>query len=130
MPPYANRGAIAHSLVVKVLLANGADPNAVTKPGTETGGFMRDSRTKAETPLHRAAAFAGEDTIQLLIETGANVAAKDMNGDSPLAWASWYLRSDPILRRLCYNGFSIRPGRLSMEAYLLGTPRPAPVRPR
>src|SRR5215510_16430955 len=42
--------------VVKVLLASGANPNAVTKAGTETDCFMRDCRNKRETPLHRAAA--------------------------------------------------------------------------
>src|SRR5258708_15672808 len=36
------------NLVVKVLLAHGADPNCRTKPSAETGGFMRDCRTKAE----------------------------------------------------------------------------------
>lgn len=114
--------SLTHSLVVKVLLENGADPNSITKPGAETGGFMRDCRTKAETPLHRAAAFGTEETIQLLIDSGATLSARDMNGDSPLAWASWHLRPDTILRKLCYNGFSIRPARLSMEAYLLGNP--------
>ncbi|HYD73866.1 MAG TPA: ankyrin repeat domain-containing protein, partial [Candidatus Binatia bacterium] len=54
--------------VVRLLLANGADPNARTIPGAETGAFMRDARTKGETPLHRAAAFADEATIQLMIE--------------------------------------------------------------
>lgn len=112
----------SHSLVVEVLLASGADPNAKTKGAVETGGFMRDCRTKGETPLHRAAAFGSEETIQLLIGAGAPLDAKDMNGDSPLTWASWHLRPDSILRKLCYNGFSIRPGRRSMEAYLLGTP--------
>src|SRR5688572_30499697 len=34
------------NLVVKVLLANGANPNCVTKESAETGGFMRDCRTK------------------------------------------------------------------------------------
>jgi len=112
----------SHSLVVEVLLASGADPNARTKGAVETGGFMRDCRTKAETPLHRAAAFGSEQTIQLLVDAGALIDAKDMNGDSPLTWASWHLRPDSILRKLCYNGFSIRPERRSMEAYLLGTP--------
>jgi ankyrin repeat protein len=112
----------AHALVVKVLLARGTNPNAVTKSGIETGAFMRDCRTKGETPLHRAAAFANEETIQLLLDAGAKIDAKDVNGDSPLGWASWYLRPDPILRKLCYNGYSIRPNRLSMEAYLLGKP--------
>ena len=66
----------AQNLVVRVLLAKGADPSA-TKPSVETGAFMRDCRTRAETPLHRAAAFASEDTIQLLLDAGAKVDAKE-----------------------------------------------------
>ncbi len=114
----------AHDLVIKVLLANGANPNAVTKAAAETGGFMRDCRTKAETPLHRAAAFGSEETIQLLLDAGATIDAKDMNGDSPLTWASWYLRPDSVLRKLCYGKYSIHPERHSggMDAYLLGKP--------
>src|SRR5436190_781256 len=42
----------SHTQVVKVLLAAGANPNSVTKAGVETGGFMRDCRTRGETPLH------------------------------------------------------------------------------
>lgn len=114
--------SLAHHYIVKTLLANGANPNCVTKPSAETGAFMRDCRTRGETPLHRAAAFASEETIQLLLDAGAIIDAKDMNGDSPLTWASWHLRPDAILRKLCYGGFSIRPERLSMEAYLLGKP--------
>jgi ankyrin repeat protein len=116
----ANR--LAHDLVVKVLIASGADPNGVTKPSKETGAFMRDCRTKAETPLHRAAAFGTAETVQLLLDAGARIDAKDMNGDSPLGWASWYARPDSVLRKLCYGNFSIRAGRQSMEAYLLGKP--------
>ena len=117
----ANR--TAHDLVLRVLLANRADPNRRTNPSVETGGFMRDCRTKAETPLHRAAAFGTEETIELLLDAGAVIDAKDMNGDTPLSWASWYLRPDAVLRRLCYGGFSIRPDRRSMAANLLGAPR-------
>ena len=113
---------LAHDLVLKVLLRNGANPNCVTKPSVETGGFMRDCRTKGETPLHRAAAFGTEDTIQMLLDARASIDAKDMNGDSPLTWASWYLRPDSILRMLCYGEFGIRPNRRSMAAYLLGEP--------
>jgi len=126
----ANRPA--HDLVVKVLIAHGANPNCVTKADAETGGFMRDVRTKAETPLHRAAAYGSEETIQLLLDAGAIVDAQDMNGDSPLSWASWHLRPDAILRRLCYGDFSIHPGRNStsdhgmgwggMDGHLLGKP--------
>jgi ankyrin repeat protein len=116
----ANR--LAHDLVLKVLLGNHANPNCVTKPSAETGGFMRDCRTKGETPLHRAAAFGTEETIQMLLDARANIEAKDMNGDSPLSWGSWYARPDSILRKLCYGEFDIRAGRRSMAAYLLGEP--------
>ena len=118
----ANR--LAHDHVIRVLIANGANPNCVTKESAETGGFMRDCRTKAETPLHRAAAFGTEETIQLLLDAGATIDAKDMNGESPLTWASWHVRPDSVLRKLCYGDFSIRPERHwgGMEAYLLGKP--------
>ena len=83
---------------------------------------MRDCRTKAETPLHRAAAFGTEETIQLLLDAGATIDAKDMHGDSPLTWASWYGRPDSVLRKLCYGDFSIHPERRGLKAYLLGEP--------
>ena len=114
---------LRHDLILKVLLAHGAKPNCVTKPSVESGGFMRDCRTKAETPLHRAAAFGTEETIQMLLDARAQIDAKDMNGDSPLTWASWHLRPDSILRLLCYDGFQIRPNRRSMAAYFAGEPR-------
>jgi ankyrin repeat protein len=83
---------VKHNLVMKVLLAHGANPNVATKEGVETGGFMRDVRTKGETPLHRATAFGDEESIQMLLDAGAKIDAKDMHGDSPLSWASWHLR--------------------------------------
>jgi len=110
------------TLVVKVLLAHGANPNVATKPGVETGAFMRDARTKGETPLHRAAAFADEEAIQLLLDAGAKIDAKDTNGDSPLGWASWHQRPDSILRKLCYGNFRINPERKDMKTYLMGKP--------
>lgn len=122
----------AYDLVVKVLIAAGADANVTTTPGVETGGFMRDCRTKGETPLHRAAAFGSEATVRLLIESGARIDARDANGDTPLAWASWHLRPDAILRMLTYGTFSIHPERDSasdhgrgwgaMDLNLLGRP--------
>lgn len=112
----------AHDLVVRVLLRHGANPNRATRPGVETGAFMRDCRTKGETPLHRAAAFGGEETIDLLLQAGAEREVKDMNGESPLAWASWYARPDAVLRRLCYGNFSIHPNRVPMRVSLLGKP--------
>jgi ankyrin repeat protein len=113
---------LAHNLVMKVLLAAGANPNVTTRPNVETGAFMRDCRTKGETPLHRAAAFGDEESIQLLLNAGANIEAKDMHGDTPLSWASWYARPTPILRLLCYGDFRVHPDRKSMQAYVLGEP--------
>lgn len=110
------------NLVLKVLLAHGANPNCTTKAGTETGGFMRDVRNRGETPLHRAAAFANEEAIQMLLDTGAACDAKDVNGDSPLSWASWHQRPTAILRKLCYGNFRIHPDHAPMETYLRGRP--------
>ena len=94
-----------HDPVVEVLLARGANPNCATRPSVETDHFMRDCRTRGETPLHRAAAFGTEATIQMLLDAGARKDDKDMNGDSPLTWASWHLRPRAILRKLCYGAF-------------------------
>ena len=113
----------AHDLVVRVLLAHGADVNRATRPGVETGAFMRDARTRGETPLHRAAAFGTEETIDLLVGAGARLGAKDAHGDTPLSWGSWYARPDAILRRLCYGEHRIRPDRKPMSVNLLGWPR-------
>jgi len=112
-----------HDLVVRVLLAHGADPNRATRPAVETDSFMRDCRTRGETPLHRAAAFGNEGTMELLLAAGARVEARDANGDTPLGWASWHGRPDAILRKLCYGEHSIRPDRKPMHVSLLGWPR-------
>jgi ankyrin repeat protein len=118
--------------VVSVLIAAGADPNRATIPGAVTGSFMRDCRTRGETPLHRAAAFAGEGVIDLLLGAGAARDARDRNGDSPLTWASWHLRPASILRKLCFDTFSIHPsahwtgdhgaGWTGLDAHLSGKP--------
>jgi ankyrin repeat protein len=122
----------ASELVVEVLLAAGADPNAATKPGAPTGAFMRDSRTKGETPLHRAAAFGSETSIRRLLDAGARIDAKDAGGDSPLSWASWHLRPAAVLRMLSYGEHRIHAhyvstgdhgsGPSAMDLHLLGKP--------
>ncbi len=118
-----NVNRLARDRVLKVLLSNGANPNCATRPAVETGSFMRDCRTKGETPLHRAAAFGNEKTVQMLLDSGAVIDAKDMNGDTPLSWASWYARPDAILRKLCYGGHRIHPQRWPMDESLLGDPQ-------
>ena len=90
------------AFTVKLLLAHGADPNARTNPNVETGAFMRDVRTKGEKPLHRAAAFAPPEIVELLLEHGADRAARDCNGDTPLSWASWHLRPGRVLQLLTF----------------------------
>jgi ankyrin repeat protein len=107
----ANRPA--YDAIVKLLLDHGANPNCATMPNVETDSFMRDCRTKGETPLHRAAAFGTEISVQLLLDAGAVIDAKDMNGETPLSWASWHLRPPVILRKLCYGGISVHSGNRS-----------------
>ena len=58
---------------------------------------MRDCRTKGETPLHRAAAFGNEEDIRILLKARAKLDALDANGDSPISWASWYLRPGAVV---------------------------------
>lgn len=93
--------------IVQLLLERGADPNAATIAGIETGAFMRDVRTRGETPLHRAAAFADSDTIRMLLQQGADRERRDANGDTPLSWASWHLRPGAVLQLLAYGPHAI-----------------------
>jgi hypothetical protein len=90
--------------VIKLLVENGADVNAKTIPGGESGAFMRDVRTKGETPLHRAAAYGDEAIIQYLLDHGADKQARDANGNSPISWASEHLRPGTILHLLSFEG--------------------------
>ena len=91
----ADRGPL-----VKLLLDHGADPNSKTRPGVLSCNFWRDARTRGETPLHRAAAYAPAETISLLLAAGAERQVRDANGDNPRAWASWHLRDWPIIELL------------------------------
>ena len=92
---------------VQLLVEKGADINARTIPGIETQAFMRDVRTKGETPLHRAAAYAEEKTMAYLLDHGADRESKDSHGDSPLTWASEHLRPGSILSLLSFSSFTI-----------------------
>lgn len=122
----------AAELVVQVLLAAGADPNVATLPERETGSFMRDCRTKGETPLHRAAAFGSGAMIERLLAAGGDPGARDMNGDSPLSWASWHRRPSAVLKLLSFPPHHIRAeaqwdgdhghGAGGLDRHLLGSP--------
>jgi uncharacterized protein len=90
--------------VVKLLIEHGADPNRRTIPGRASLAFWRDVRTRGETPLHRAAAYASEETIKFLLEAGADKTLRDANGDSPQSWASWHWRPKPLIDLLGPEG--------------------------
>jgi ankyrin repeat protein len=117
-----NEDRLRYDLVVKVLLRAGADPNAATNHGAPTGAFMRDARTRGETPLHRSALFGTPETIALLLGCGANREARDAFGETPLSWASWARRPIEVLRALLYADHRIHPDYKPMRANLLGTP--------
>lgn len=83
--------------VVQLLIKHGADPNRRTIAGMATLGFWRDTRTRGETPLHRAAAYAAEETVKFLLEAGADKTIRDANGDSAQSWASWHWRPKHLI---------------------------------
>jgi ankyrin repeat protein len=111
-----------YDLVVDVLLRAGADPNVETFPNVETGAFMRDCRTRGETPLHRAALFGTAQTIEKLLAAGAERERRDARGETPLAWASWARRSTDVLRPLLYGPHQIRASNQPLRVNLLGKP--------
>lgn len=83
--------------VVKLLIEYGANPNERTIPGVKSLAFWRDVRTRGETPLHRAAAYASEETVKFLLEAGADKSIRDANGDSAQSWASWHWRPKRLI---------------------------------
>lgn len=99
----AKAGRPYYFYVVKLLVEKGANVHAKTMAGLETGAFMRDVRTKGETPLHRAAAYADARTIQFLLDHGADKEAQDAHGNTPLTWASEHLRPGRVLQLLAYG---------------------------
>ena len=111
----AKAGRPYYFYVVRLLVEKGANVNAKTNSGMETAAFMRDVRTKGETPLHRAAAYANEKTIEFLIRHGADKEARDANGDSPLSWASEHLRPGSVLSLLSYGSYRISDAHKSIN---------------
>ncbi len=78
--------------LIQLLIDHGADVNARSRPGVLSYNFWRDARTRGETPLHRAAAYASLEIVEKLLKAGADRTIRDVNGDSPLSWASWHQR--------------------------------------
>ncbi len=79
----AKAGRPYYLYVVRLLVEKGANVNARTVPGFPTAAFMRDVRTKGETPLHRAAAYSDTETIDFTSwRVQADREARDATEDS------------------------------------------------
>lgn len=73
----------------------------------ETDRYAHGAAVEAVKRLHRAAAYADERIVSLLLEHGADREAWDVNGDSPLSWASYHLRPAAILKMLTFGDYRI-----------------------
>ena len=80
------------TVVVRLLLQAGADPNAKAAVGAETSAYYRDITVIGETPLHRADAYGDGDMIRALLDAGADPSIKDGHGESALTWFSRHQR--------------------------------------
>lgn len=86
--------------LVKLLIHHGADVNARTKPGVFSCSFFGDTPTRGETPLHRAAAYASMEIVQVLLATGADRTIGDVHGYLPHSWAGWHRRTKELVELL------------------------------
>jgi ankyrin repeat protein len=86
--------------LIQLLIDHGADVNAKTKPGISSFNFYGSTPTRCETPLHRAAAFASIEVVDILLKAGADRTIGDVNGDSPHNWAGWHRRPKELVELL------------------------------
>jgi palmitoyltransferase len=86
--------------LIRNLIDRGANVNAKTLPGVCSYNFYGSTPTRGETPLHRAAAFASIDVVQLLLQAGADRALQDVHGETPHIWAGWYRRDQELVELL------------------------------
>ena len=86
--------------LIEDLVHYGADVNAKTRPGVISYNFFGDTATRGETPLHRAAAYAPIEIVQVLLTAGADRAIADADGNLPHSWAAWHRRSRELVELL------------------------------
>ena len=77
--------------IAQLLITQGASIEAIVK-GDESAGFGKSGRYSygfitGETPLHTHAREGRKEVVEILINAGANVNAKDEDGGTPLDWA-------------------------------------------
>ncbi len=86
--------------LVRALLGKGADVNAVTREETGPGVKNGPIALGAFTPLILAAAYAGPETVKMLLDAGAKIDAADVRGMTPLMLAIATDRANPDTIRL------------------------------
>jgi len=93
--PLVNAAGLEDSRYIKALLEAGANPRAATK-----GGW---------TALTRAAAYGTAETVQLLIDAGADVNARDTEyGHTILMWATGSRQSKKKVKALLKAGADLK----------------------
>jgi ankyrin repeat protein len=84
------------SAAASALLDAGADPNLHVKSGVTTSMFDGGAKLWAETPFHYAAAYGDEEMIQAMLQAGADRAARNTHGETPLEYAGRHRRPRSI----------------------------------
>ena len=93
MTPLHWAARVGHKEVAELLIATGADVNAIDQLG-RTGWAAWHV-----TPLHEAAYHGHKEIAELLITAGADVNAKDEDGDTPLDNAKHKPETADLLRK-------------------------------
>jgi ankyrin repeat protein len=80
----------------RLLLDAGANPNLHVKSGMGTSMFVGSVKLWGETPLHYAAAYGDEAMIRAMRQAGADRAATNAHGETPLDYADRHRRPSGI----------------------------------
>ena len=100
-------GRVENPAIVTTLLKAGADVNARVG-GDDGGDLFRLTLPLGTTPLHRAASEQHHETVALLLEAGADIHARDTDGNSPLLQAAFGgFRNPAVLEALVEAGADV-----------------------
>ena len=84
------------SAAASALLDARADPNVHVNSGVATSMFDGGAKLWGETPLHFAAAYGDEEMIQAMLIAGADRAALNAHGETPLQYSGRHKRPRSI----------------------------------